>query len=288
VATRVVTRAIVHPKKQARSRPAHARTVRSRARRAPKPKPMAQPVQSEPIVHTTHIAPAPKTRSTPRQPTSTRPYLLSDNFETAAFDSRIWHRAFNGTGADLAQRNGRLEIGLGADSVGDSQYNIVEAHYGTNCLLVGDFDVRVEFRLLTWPAGNGARLTLAAWRASAMSATVSRFALAGAEGYAAEEPLPPVVGPGTNSIRRQTADDAGALRLRRRDDFLTIYYRRGGNWESFAGLPYLGNVLVALQLSATSEFSHQPVRVAFDNFSGEAEDVACPNGVAPPPRKPRS
>jgi hypothetical protein len=245
------------------------------------------------VKHTPRIAPAPKQQATrkktpsKRQQTSdTRPFLLSDNFDTPAFDFRIWHRAFVGSGWELAQRNGRLEVALAADSAPEGPYNMVEAHYGTNCRLVGDFDVRVEFRLLTWPEQNGATLTLAAWRSTAGSVTLSRFAYAGGEGYAADLPLPPVVGPGVNSVKRPSVDDAGALRLRRRGDFLTAYYRRAGSWEAFGGAPYLGNVLIALQLWAGTEFSHRPVRVAFDNFRAEAEDVSCPSGVAKPPRKP--
>jgi hypothetical protein len=47
-----------------------------------------------------------------------------------------------------------------------------------------------------------------------------------------------------------------------------------------------GGVTVLLQLGATSDvFAGQLVRVSFDNFSAEAEDVFCPFGVPVPPRK---
>lgn len=291
VTTRVVVRSTVPTKRTTARR---SRTVRSKRRPHPAPQTVPKPpATSHPVKHTSRGAVAPKkpsTRKAPSKPapkTNARPFVLSDDFDTAAFDFRIWHRAFVGSGWDLAQRNGRLEIGLTADSMLEGPYNMVEAHYGANCRFVGDFDVRVDFRLLTWPEKSGATLTLAAWRSTAQSLVVSRFSYAGSEGYAADLPLPPVVGPGVNSIRRPSVDDAGALRLRRRRDFLTAYYRQAGRWEAFGGAPYLGNVLIALQLSAGPEFSHQPVRVAFDNFTAEAENVDCPTGVAKPPRKRR-
>jgi DNA-binding SARP family transcriptional activator len=292
VTTRVVFRSTARPKRTTSPRPRTARSSHRAAAAAPQP--ARSGTTSRPVKRTSHAAAAPKQKSTRSktpskrsQTADTRPFVLSDDFDTAAFDFRIWHRAFVGSGWDVAQRNGRLEIGLAADSVLEGPYNMVEAHYGANCRLVGDFDMRVDFRLLTWPQESGAVLTLAAWRTTAASVVVSRFAYAGGEGYAADLPLPPVVGPGVNSIRRPSVDDAGALRLRRRNDFVTAYYRRAGRWEAFGGAPYLGNVLIALQLSAGSEFAHQAVRVAFDNFTAVADDVSCPNGVAKPPRQPR-
>lgn len=283
--TRILVRTATRPKRATARRP---RTVRSSRRAHTAPQPVSRPrANSRPAKDTkpARAAVPPKRESTHKTPAqapqakSTRPFALSDEFDTAAFDFRIWHRAFTGSGWELAQRNGRLEIGLAADSVLEGPYSIVEAHYGTMCKLVGDFDARVDFWLLTWPERSGASLKLTAWRATARSAEVSRFALPIGDGYG--------VALGWTFVNRPTADDVGGLRLRRRGELLTAYYRSAGKWVAFGGSQYFGNVLIALQLSAGPDFAHQPVRVAFDNFTAEAEDVDCPSGVAKPPRKAR-
>jgi DNA-binding SARP family transcriptional activator len=216
------------------------------------------------------------TNTSPRS-VPTRPYLLTDNFDDPLFDFSFWHRATDGIGWDFAEREGRLEIGLAADSVLGGPWNSVEGHYGTMCWLLGDFDARVEYELLTWPERSGANLYLGAYRAKT-TANVSRFSYAVGDGYGSWfEP---------NFLSVPTADTVGALRLRRRDGVLATYYRHAGSWVKTGWARTPGATIIVLQLGSGSDFSHQAVRVAFDNFKAEAEGVDCPNGIPTPPRKP--
>jgi hypothetical protein len=85
----------------------------------------------------------------------------------------------------------------------------------------------------------------------------------------------------------QTADQAGALRVRRDKGVLTTYYRYRDRWVALATAFEPGRALLTLALSTNAdEFGHQAASAAFDDFQATATAVDCP-GVPIPPRKPR-
>jgi DNA-binding SARP family transcriptional activator len=279
----------------AKAEPASATTAKSHSRGSAPVRPTGVPEQGRPlpIAHrpttppkragTTKPKPKPKPTPKPtKPPPPAKVYWLTDDFEDPAFDLSRWQRATGGSGWDFIEREGRLEIGLAADSVTGDPWNSVEGHYGTQCRLLGDFDARVEFELLTWPEASGATLDMGAYFTHAESTPyIARFSFSsGGDGYSSW--FPP------NLVPVATMDTAGSLRLRRHRGVMTTYYRHAGRWVKINSGAAPGARTIVLQLYAGADFAHKAVRVALDNFSAEAEAVDCAPGIPVPPRKARS
>jgi hypothetical protein len=82
----------------------------------------------------------------------------------------------------------------------------------------------------------------------------------------------------TNRARSSPSKDIrGALRLLRKGDQITTYYRRGGEWYPLqTSTGFVGAPLIGLQAMSKDEwFADKPVRIAFDNFSLTAATSAC-------------
>src|SRR5207248_3227907 len=135
--------------------------------------------------------------------------------ETFSSDIRdpIWHTIQFGTATSLTQTDGRLEITIGADAQPGPPFNVIEAHYGLNCSLPGDFDIQVDYSLLEWPPANGAFAQLAAFFANA---GIFRQSAPFGEFYNANS------GSVFNVV--PTADLSGSFRLVRTNGRLLAYY----------------------------------------------------------------
>ena len=57
--------------------------------------------------------------------------MITDNFEDGVLDADDLAPDRDGTGIDIAERNGRLEIEFAADGVPGGEFNVLGAHYGT-------------------------------------------------------------------------------------------------------------------------------------------------------------
>ena len=74
-----------------------------------------------------------------------------------------------------------------------------------------------------------------------------------------------------------TSDQNGALRLTRRNGVMTSYVQSGGKWVALASGKVPGQVMLGLQLFATStDWAHNDVSAAFDNFTLKAQNPSCP------------
>jgi hypothetical protein len=88
--------------------------------------------------------------------TQPRAQVLIEDFNDDSIDSTLWTACVYGSGPQIAEANHQLEIAIpGWSSGGDFGVKLT-----SNFLLRGDFDVQVDFRLLTWPFGNGVRMGL--------------------------------------------------------------------------------------------------------------------------------
>jgi hypothetical protein len=207
-------------------------------------------------------------------------YWLADDFTDPEFDFLTWHIAGHGTGVDVAERNGRLEFAIAPDVVTEGEYG-VDQHYGTQCMVKGDFEAVVDFELLSWPAADGVKVTFGVYfpppRENFLA--VERAggpATGGPEAYDANL---------VSGAWGQTDDINGTLRLKRRNGRLSGYYRHGQSWTK------LGSTLAAAPAnlilnfnSSIPAFGHAAALAAFDNFEATAESVEC-NGVPLPPRR---
>src|SRR5262249_966376 len=107
-----------------------------------------------------HVQARQRSRKRPgveKRPPTAPPAMLPtvDSFAGSTMNTRIWTRARWGTGVDVAQTNGRLQLTMHANATPDPRWNAMAGGYQTACTLTGDFDARVDYALLNWPASNG-------------------------------------------------------------------------------------------------------------------------------------
>jgi hypothetical protein len=199
--------------------------------------------------------------STPRAP-------FGDDFNDNARDP-FWH-VIQDPGASINETSGRLEISIDGSAELGGPFNQVDAHYGSNCSLPGDFDMQVDYTLLQWPQGDG---TFAALHGFFIGAFVSRHSdpFAGDRYTAFSNPAFAGV---------TTTDLAGSLRLVRSGGVLTAYYRSVGEaWVQLLLAPANpGEAVIGLGLSAIAgQWAHQTASVAYDNFRLNSGSLGCPS-----------
>jgi TolB protein len=195
------------------------------------------------------------------------PFL--DTFD--AGDSRLWQSFQNGAGATNIEANGKLTTTLAADSVQGGQYDEIEAHWGTNCRLAGDFDVQADYQLLEWPAANGVQATLASFDTTNQAFMATRESQTYGEQYTSWIPQA--------SLSQPTRDLAGTLRLQRESSTAVVSYLSGANWVPVASGPTTTSS-ASITLGANSgmnRFIHQEVKIAWDNFRINSGTLSCPN-----------
>lgn len=155
-----------------------------------------------------------------------------------------------------------------ADATPNPQWNSMSAGYETACSLGGDFDARIDYRLLNWPAANGTVVGMNVAFPSNVINLVRASRSSGQEDYTFATP--------SGSHRTlDTTDTSGGLRMTRVGTLVTSYIRTGARWESFYSAHHRGFVTLQFLLWAGgSTFAHKDVSVAFDNFV-----LKTPNGL---------
>jgi DNA-binding SARP family transcriptional activator len=202
---------------------------------------------------------------------------VKDTFSGSSMNRHIWILAPSlGTGVDLAQTNGQLGLTMQADATPNPQWNAMSTGYETACNLGGDFDARIDYKLLNWPAANGTvvGMNVAFPRGSNVINLVRASWASGQEVYTFATP--------SGSYRTlDTTDMTGGLRITRVGTLITSYIRTGGRWASFYSAHHGGWVTLQFVLWASgSTFAHKDVSIAFDNFvlktpSGLVAAAAC-------------
>jgi hypothetical protein len=174
---------------------------------------------------------------------------------------QIWTLAPpEGTGVDLAQTNGQLGLTMHADATPNPQWNATSAGYETACSLGGDFDARIYYKLLNWPAANGTVVGMNVAFPGNVINLVRASWTSGQEVYT-------FLTPSGSQRTLDTTDMSGGLRMTRVGTLITSYIRTGGRWASFSSAHHRGFVTLQFLLWASgSTFAHKDVSVAFDNF----------------------
>jgi hypothetical protein len=136
--------------------------------------------------------------------------------------------------------------------------------------LYGDFDLKVDFNLLSWPIPNGVSVGIGAG-SDAMDLAVKRASYGSDDPggqrevyyayftYAGEEEYPP--------IEVLTTDTSGKLRMKRTGNKVEMFYGKDGAWELIGSRTddhFMGTV--GFGLSGQSDQPLQQAQVAFDNF----------------------
>lgn len=147
---------------------------------------------------------------------------------------------------------------------------MIEADWGTTCRLAGDFDVQADYRLLEWPAANGVQAML-----NSFDAASGFFANRESQTYG--EQYTSWIPQASNS--QPTTDLAGTLRLQRESATAVVSYLGGHMWVRIASGPTTTNP-ASMTLGASSgmnRFTHQEVKIAWDNFHINSGTMSCPS-----------
>jgi len=208
--------------------------------------------------------------------------VFVDTFET---DRGEWTFSMTGVGPRAAVANGQLELTLPAGTVfGPESYAMASAT--TRCTLSGDFDMQVDYRLLSGllPAsGMTATFATSEFTGSSYSGTHGVFvhnAGGNSHGISSHFPSPPgVFGPPYNGFVSDSST-SGTLRLERSTTggvtTVTASRLTGQPW-SFTSLPYVPPTSQAVNLHVfTNVAVPTEVRVAFDNLRITRGALSCP------------
>jgi outer membrane protein assembly factor BamB/PKD repeat protein len=195
-----------------------------------------------------------------------------DTFDDNVCNSTIWEILESG-GAYVEETNQQLEITIPPDASGDTFY----AGYASTRVLRGDFDVQVEYHLITWPQDSGVRLGLWIER-QPTTYTVERAS------YSTTDSFSPGDYYTTNFadtiLLSATNDTDGRMRLVRTGTTMYGYQfdEKRGEWVLLQSKESTsGDVTFVLRAwSHDYAFADSLVKVAFDNFvisKGEAIDL---------------
>lgn len=206
---------------------------------------------------TTHVTPnhhAPK------------PVVISDAFALGYVNPRTWSKAMDGGDVSLLQRDGQLELTVGANAVPGGHQNQIDVHVATQCAFPGNFDAHVSYKLLEWPAGDNIDVGM---YANAAAGVMRDNSSQSGDGYTSW------VGPDNNSVPFSAM--GGSVRIARVDGIETTYFWHGGRWRKIASSREIGPAVIGLQAVSDGQnlFGGEELKVAFDNFKVTGAKPAC-------------
>lgn len=191
-------------------------------------------------------------------------------------DTSLFH-TINDPGGSVVAAGGRLVAAVLHDADPSTQpFDQIDEHIGTQCTLNGDFDVQVDYALLTWPPHGGFFAMLNGIFADGAIARVSTaFDAPYDESYNGWSSGPPFLFDQAN-----TSDRAGQMRLARRAGVLYEYARNGpaAPWTLIhTGGPATGNTVASVGLWAPENtWAHVDGSVAYDNLFFRSGVFTCP------------
>ena len=198
-----------------------------------------------------------------------------DDFNDNAWNSTLWDILEAG-GPEIEETNQQLEITFPSTSSGANFY----AGYASKCALRGDFDVQVDYHLITWPSNNGVRAGIWIER-SPSTYTVERASYGISDGFTPGDHYTTNF---ADSILLSATDDTdGRIRLVRTGTTFKGYYfdEISNEWVLLQSIQ--GDVMssrdVTFMMKAWSHdyaFGDALVKVAFDNFVINKGEIICP------------
>lgn len=184
---------------------------------------------------------------------------ITENFDNNQFNQDLWNKFTVGTGSLSSVINNRLEVTLPASGGGTLYMGGMQSEF----TLEGDFDMQVDFELLTWPANNQAQVGLTIDQANDFS--VFRRSRGLNEGGGGEIYFTMIKGQMTQVSASGTS---GKLRMKRTGNKMEGFYWTGAAWQLVGSYtdPSLGVAThVNFNLNRDTSFSGPMVKAAFDN-----------------------
>lgn len=189
------------------------------------------------------------------QPNLVQAQSFIDDFNDNTINSSLWVETIVGTGPSLNEVNQRLEVTIPGTSIGVG--DVINGQLDMKDSLSGDFDARVDYSLIEWPAQNEVRLGI-----GLQAVGMQRISFLSGDRYMAPSYS------GSPSI--STSDTQGKLRFTRTGSTYSGYFwsDSSSSWVLLgSGLGPSGAVNLAVGAwSHDSVFQDKSIKVAFDNF----------------------
>ena len=218
---------------------------------------------TEPIGATTTVAANPQ------------PVRIADDFSDPTLDPLTWSTWTQGTGSSYAQTNSQAVFSIAGNATFEPQFHSAGTNIGTKCKFPGDFDARVDFSLLQWPAGNGATISLVAYQAAPVE-WIGRQTDGSANGLDGYNAYP------SGSAVAPLPDASGSLRMSRTGGVLRVYFWHHEQWKEIGRIAISGEIWVGLSIGTfANTWQQQNVSAAFRNFVLTASNADCPAGSDP-------
>lgn len=199
---------------------------------------------------------------------------ITDSFGGTIVRPAIWTPARIGGDVSLLEQDGKLQLSVGAAAVPGGPNNQIDVHVSTQCSFPGNFDARVEYKLVEWPAGDNIRVGMNATAGAVMRHSGSQ---------AGEDYLSWI---GSSNISIPFFAMGGSLRIARVNGVETTYYWHRASWHPLVSSRETGSAVITLQAVSDGQdaFGGQPLEVTFDNFRVRGVRPSCPPGSHPPRR----
>jgi dipeptidyl aminopeptidase/acylaminoacyl peptidase len=174
-----------------------------------------------------------------------------------------------GSGTATSVENGQLVETVAANAMEAGSPAGLDAGWGTQCKLVGDYDVQADYKLLEWPVANGVGARLSDGE-SALGPQDVRESQTFGENYSA------FIGQTVTAM--PTLDAAGTLRVQREGGTAISSYLGGSGWVAIAsGATLTEPAIIDLDaFSLGGRFAHQEVKVSWDNLRINSGTMSCP------------
>jgi hypothetical protein len=131
--------------------------------------------------------------------------------------------------------------------------------------------VQVDYQLLEWPAANGVQAEFHSFDATNEAFVAIRESQTWGEQYSSWIRQA--------SISLPSSDLAGTLRLQREGSTAVVSYLSGATWVPIASGPTTtSSAFISIGASSgMNRFSHQEVKIAWDNYRINSGTMSCPD-----------
>jgi hypothetical protein len=224
---------------------------------------------------------------------------ISDNFYSAIVNTRLWQPFHDSQNQRMFQQGGELRIQIDGASTGDEFGAGVRGKF----LLKGNFEMTVDYRLITWPQANGVGLGFEGPGTSPddpAEVMIKRSSWGVAEPQNGQEGYSASFKDGSVWYGFMNFDTAmyGSLKLTRVGSVLTGYFAdQQGVWQQIGshdysnpGLPEWAGITLWANSKTGQEFpvgwvkvfAGLDVEIAFDNFQVIYDQIRYLSAVAAP------
>ena len=201
--------------------------------------------------------------------------VFADSLTGADINTKFWDINTFGTGLSVLPALNGVVLTIPAHATPTDPTGAIKARMSSYCTLAGEFDIQVDYNLLTWPPANGTGIGMyAAYADLVRESGPTSEQYVGAVRY-----LDPPDGAPHRLV--PTRDTRGTLRIIRRGNRITELARKGRGWlqvDAFRNpTPAAVGVLLELWTNA-QRFSHRQVAVQLTNFRVNNGSLECPPG----------